>query len=136
MEGTDPLEMLGDLERPCGASQAEISALQQWAVVELPRPYIGLLRRSNGVEGFVSGESYLILYAADQIPALNKASGVNQFAPGLLLIGSDGSDTGYAFDTRHQPMPVVEVPFVGMALHQVRRVGSDFEDFLMRLRSR
>ena len=136
MAGEDLLGTSGGLTRHDGAPTWVIASLQQWAGTQLPQPYLDLLSKTNGAEGFISETNYLVLWPADQVAELNEAYSVGEFAPGLLLIGSDGSDTGFALDTRHQPMTVQAVPFVGMSLDEAKTVGSDFEDFLRRLEGR
>ena len=136
MTNEDPLGMSDNITRRDGAPPSMIASLQRWAGVELPQSYLDLLKMTNGVEGFASENNYLVLWPADQIAQLNEAYSVGEFAPGLLLIGSNGSDSGFAFDTRHQPMAIRSVPFVGMSLDEAKVVGSDFEDFLKRLRRR
>ena len=110
--------------------------LCRWAArVELPQSYLDLLRTTNGVEGWLSKDAYLLLWPAEQVPDLNDAYSVAEFAPGLLLIGSDGADTGFALDTRRRPMSVQSVPLVGMSLAEAKTAGSDFENFLRQLKA-
>jgi hypothetical protein len=61
--------------------------------VGVPAAYLDLMSRSNGVEGFV-GDQYLVLWPVEQLQELNDAYATAEFAPGLLLIGSDGGGTG------------------------------------------
>jgi hypothetical protein len=56
---------------------------------------------------------------------------VAQFAPDLLLFGSDGGGEAYAFDTRESPWGVVKVPFIGMSDRQsIVLLGRSFVEFL------
>jgi hypothetical protein len=96
----------------------------------LPAAYVELMSLSNGVEGFVTETTYLVLWPVEQIKELNEAYAIAEFAPGLLLIGSDGGDNGFALDIRHEPMDVKEVPFIGMSHAEAKTVGSRFEDFI------
>lgn len=116
------------------ATEKRIIALENVIGVPLPQAYRNLLLRSNGLEGFVGTHSYLVLWPVEQIAELNDAYVVSEFAPGLLLIGTDGGDTGYAIDTRTKGLPFVEVPLVGMSLEEVNTRGSTFADFLQKLR--
>jgi SMI1 / KNR4 family (SUKH-1) len=127
------IEMLNKCTANDGASGSEIASLERWATTELPKPYLDLLRRTNGVEGFVTDDAYLIIWAVGQVPELNEAYSVAEFAPGLILIGTNGGDTGYALDLRRSPCSIMEVPLVGMSLDEAREVGTDFEDFLRQL---
>ena len=64
---------------------------------------------------------------------MNKAYEVAEYAPGLLLFGSDGGGEAFAFDTRSATKPIVSVPFVGMELTVTRRLASNFTEFLEEL---
>jgi len=112
------------------ASSNAITDLEQKIGKAFPALYSELMRRTNGVEGFLSEVNYLLLWNIEQLVELNESYGVQEFAPGLFLIGSNGGDAAYAFDTRSDPMPVVEVPFIGLSLEEARQVGTSFEDFI------
>ncbi len=117
------------------ASQSAISTLEQAIGIRLPVEYRELLQLSNGLEGFVSDTHYLVLWPIEQVAELNDGYRVSEFAPGLLLFGSNGGDTGYGFDTRTEELPIVEVPFVGMSLEQAKQLGTTFAAFLAHLRA-
>lgn len=131
MVAQDDLEAVlrqGTLNAP--ASEALIANLERTISVTLPAAYRDFLKRSNGFEGFLANDRYLVLWSVEQIVELNEAYSVAEFAAGLLLIGSDGGDTGYGFDTRIEPMKVCEVPFVGMSLQTIKPLAESFDKFL------
>lgn len=97
--------------------------------VTFPSDYIEFISFSNGAEGSI-GENYLILWSIDEIIELNDAYGVNDFAKGLVLFGSDGGDKAYAFDTRTNELNIVTVPFIGMDLEEVNTCSNTFNAFL------
>ena len=68
-----------------GARQSEISKLNSHVGCFLPQAYIDLMMRTNGVEGFVSHEIYVILWPVEHILDLNVGYGVSEFAPGFFL---------------------------------------------------
>lgn len=86
----------------------------------------------NGGEGFL-GEDYLILWGAEELAQFNREYEVQEYAPGLVLFGSDGGGEGFAFDTRSSPPQIVQVPFIGMELQYANPVGSDFRDFISKM---
>lgn len=92
------------------------------------RDYAEFLLRHNGAEGFVSGNSYVALWSAAQTRELNEAYRVAEFAPGVLLFGTDGSDTGFGID--EATGRYVSVPLVGMSREALRDEGASFEEFL------
>ena len=51
---------------------------------------------------------------------------VSEFAPGLILFGSDGGGEAYAFDVREAVPIIVEVPFIGMGGDEAKRCGASF----------
>lgn len=116
-----------------GASQPSLCDLMQWVGKPLPSAYLELMRWSNGIEGFVRENNYLILWPVEQLKGLNEAYAVEEFAPGLVLIGSNGGESCYALDIHHDPMTVKQLPFVGMSHSESKAVGSSFECFIENL---
>jgi hypothetical protein len=57
----------------------------------------------------------LVLWSAEEIPGLNEAYGVQQYLPGVLVIGSDGGDDAIALDMTisddANAWPVVRIGF-------------------------
>lgn len=115
------------------APETSIASLEMTIGISLPIEYRDFLKITNGFEGFLANNRYLILWPIEQIAELNEAYNVAEFAPGLLLIGSDGGDTGYGFDTRSDPMKICETPFVGMSHQTMNSVGISFNQFINQL---
>ena len=111
------------------ASAAEIAQLEGEAKTKLPPGYVAFLLGMNGGEGFV-GITYLVLWRSMDIVPRNTAYRVEEFAPGLLLFGSDGAGEAFAFDTRTSDKPILRVPFIGMELASAQFVANDFDSFL------
>lgn len=114
------------------APQEAIISAEMALNAKLPNGYVNFLGHANGGEGLI-GNSYLILWPVEQLQELNEAYNVKEFAPGLLLFGSSGGGEAYAFDMRIAGSPIVQVPFVGMALKEVWEVAPTFEEFLKKL---
>ena len=72
----------------------------------------------------------VILWRVEELLEFNKAYEVADFAPGLMLFGSDGGAEAFAFDMRSASKPIVDVPFVGMQLGLARPVAANFREFL------
>lgn len=96
---------------------------------QFPEEYVKFLLHSNGGEGPI-GDNYLQLWGVEELIEDNEAYSVEEFAPGLWIIGSDGGDTAYCLDTRSKEMPFVSMPFIGMDLDEVESCGSTFKEFL------
>ncbi len=123
-------ELTGELEFNPGTSDDVLRKVESRLNISLPTQYVDFLRQSNGAEGSVGENSYLVLWSIEEIEPLNEAYAVNEFAPGLIFIGSDGGDVAYAFDTRDEAMPIVEVPFIGMDVKAIKLCGRTFLEFL------
>lgn len=102
-------------------------------VPDLPVDYLRFLAMHNGGEGFLGTESYVNLWAAEELNLFNFEYEVAINAPGLFLFGSNGGGEAYAFDFRETSKPVVSVPFIGMDLRYARRIALTFESFLTAL---
>jgi hypothetical protein len=126
-------DLTSNLKKNTGATEKQLNEFMLKSGLRLPDEYLGFLKVSDGVEGFVGEHSYLVLWPIEQLLKLNEDYEVEEFAPGLLIFGSDGGDTAYAYDTRSEEMPIVEVPFIGMNLEAVTTCGTTFVDFLQYL---
>lgn len=121
--------LLSQFELNEPVSDIDIKKVEEQLTGKFPQEYYDFLLISNGGEGSI-GQSYLVLWRVEDIIELNEAYAVEEFAPGLLIIGSDGGDTAYCIDTRSEKKPFVQVPFIGMDLSEVKGCGIDFEGFL------
>jgi hypothetical protein len=98
----------------------------------LPQDYLDFLRRHNGGEGFI-GDNYIVFWKAEELADFNREYEVEQYAPGILLFGSDGGGEGYGFDTQSAAMPIVRVPFIGMERRYATFIARDFPDLFAKL---
>jgi hypothetical protein len=115
------------------ASAAQVKEAERVLSFELPADYKELLLQTNGLEGFVSPTSYLLLWSIADVPELNEGYAVADFLPGVVLLGTDGGDTGYGFARREGAVQYVSVPLVGMGPEVVSVMGSTFEEVVERL---
>src|SRR3989442_10555776 len=88
--------------------------------VEFPVDYARFLKDRGSGEGPVGRVGYLVLWRCSELIELNRAYGVAEYAPELVLFGSDGGDTAYAFDRRGVPASIVAVPFVPLRTADAR----------------
>lgn len=122
-------DLIADFNGNHSASPDEIREASDVFCVNFPNDYVAFLRTSNGGEGMI-GDTYLIFWQAAELHEMNASYQVTDYAPGLLLIGSDGGGEAIAFDTRTEPWPVVKVPFVGMDLASVEIAAPSFTLYL------
>ncbi|MCZ8347457.1 MAG: SMI1/KNR4 family protein [Leptospiraceae bacterium] len=111
-------------------SSISLEKLNNAISINLPSDYIQFMIQYNGGEGFIGLESYLILWKIDEIISLNEAYEVSEYAPGLILFGSNGGGEAFAFDTRFDKYSIVSIPFVGMDNSLAKIVATNFTDFL------
>lgn len=126
-----------DIERLIGVlalhsriTSEEIARFEKTAGISLPLEYVEFLKLSNGAEGFLGPDAYVILWELGEILNLNHAYKVVEYAPNLLLFGSSGGGDAYGFDTSTETMQVLAVPFVHMSLDDARVIAPTFGAFL------
>jgi hypothetical protein len=128
-----PTPLLGcDRRQP--ATDVELSTAERALGVPLPPDYAALMGETNGLEGFVAQEAYLILWAVSDVPSLNEAYGVSEFLTGVTLIGTDGGDTGYGFKLRDGQVEYVSTPLVGMEPAALKKMGSSLDELAAQIR--
>ncbi len=127
------LELTKKLKKTKGASDVSLKKLETDLGFSLPADYVEFMRSTNGAEGFVGGNYYLILWPVEEIIPSNKGYAVDEFTPSLKIFGSNGGGTAYAFDTRSNEVSIVEMPFVSISLDEVKPCGVTFLDFLQYL---
>jgi len=96
----------GQLDLP--ADSAFVEGPSSRLGVTLPSDYLDFLRQYDGGEGFI-GDNYIVLWKAEELADFNREYGVEKYAPGVLLFGSDGGGEGYGFDTSSAPKTVVRM---------------------------
>ena len=98
--------------------------------IELPNDYIEFMIHSNGGEGFIGSDSYIIIWKLEDLFELNNAYQVPEYAPGIFLFGSDGGGDAYGFDIRTNDVKIISIPFVGMDINLIKILGADFTSFI------
>lgn len=114
------------------AEQSAIDSACDSLGFKLPEDYAEVLRYMNGGEGFM-GDSYFRLYPVEKLPTLNQAYRTEEFAPGLIVFGSNGGGEAYAFDIRTTPHTIVKIPFIPMTYEYMELYSPNFTDFLTSL---
>lgn len=115
------------------AKEEAIKVLEKTLGQRLPPDYREFLKVTDGGEGFIGKNAYVILWGVDEINSMNQAYEVEKYASGLLIFGSDGGGDAYGFDTRSTQWVTVEIPFVGMAWSLAEPIATSFREFLERL---
>ncbi|MBA1143192.1 SMI1/KNR4 family protein [Mesorhizobium neociceri] len=106
------------------AEAAVVDGLSANLGVTLPKDYTNFLRKHNGGEGFI-GDSYIILFKAEELVEFNREYEVEKYAPGILLFASNGGGEAYGFDTNDVEMPIVRIPFIPMERQSADAIARD-----------
>lgn len=130
------LSIPSSFQRNAPTDLSTISEFETRSGTQLPTSYKTFLLEANGGAGFIGENAYAILWPIEDLVELNDAYQIDQYARGLLLIGSDGGGEGLALDLRSETMPVVAVPFVGMSLELVEPMAASFATFFEDLSNR
>ncbi len=134
MMTTTALErLLLKFDRNEPASESAILDFETASGFQLPDDYRQFLLYSNGGEGFIGQHAYAMIWPIEQVVSMNEAYQTAEYAPGLLVFGSDGGGEAFAFDVREDYWSVVSVPFVGMDLKVAKSIASTFSEFLEEL---
>ena len=123
-------KLAGQLILKAPAAQSAIDECESKLHIKLPQDYVDFLLRSNGADGPIGETGYVSLWPIEDIPELNKGYRIEEFAPGLLIFGSDGGGEAFAFDLRDPSLSIVGVPFVGMSIDEAKPVASTFTEML------
>jgi SMI1 / KNR4 family (SUKH-1) len=115
------------------ADQKAIKAFEMLRGIKLPRDYVRFLARTNGAEGNISDQSYIVIWPIEDVAKLNKAYKFDEWLPWLTCIGSDGGGTAYCFDYRTAKIQVVAIEFTNMSEEDVVLCAESFTDFMNRL---
>ena len=129
MTPADKERLLAKVSGNAPVNASSLRKVESEIGLRLPQDYAEFLQQADGGEGFV-GNAYLILWRVGDLVEMNKAYQVAEYAPGLIVFGSDGGGEAFAFDTRTEAQPIVSVPFVGMELKSARPMALTFKAFL------
>ncbi len=102
--------------------------------IVFPEDYVEYMLKKNGGEGAIGEEGYMRLWMLQELIEANEDYAVQEFAPGLFLIGSDGGDNAYG--VRREDVAFIEVPFIGMSNEEAKVLGSNFTEFLQVIANR
>lgn len=96
-----------------------------------PPGYLDFMGQHNGCEGGIPGGQWLVLWPVEELQHYNEMYGASEFAPELLLIGSNGGAIAYAIDRKEGIF--VQTEYVRMSKEDTVDVGNNFPEFLYSL---
>lgn len=124
-------EYLRKCDKNAPADGKIIDTLNRFFREKLPDSYLDLLRVTNGFEGTVSNDSYIVLWPAELVIARNTRLHAAEYVPGLILIGSDGANEAIGIDVRDGSPTSGEyfrVPMICLDWRDAIHLGSRIED--------
>jgi len=98
---------------------------------KLPADYLEFMRQYNGCEGGVLDGQWLVLWPIEELQNYNEMYGASEFAPELLLIGSNGGAIAYGIERKEGIF--VKTEYVRMSKEDSVQVGNNFSEFLYSL---
>ena len=111
------------------ATADEIAAAEDALDMAIPASYREFLTNASGGEGPIGEESYVILWPASELAEHNRGYKVDpEYAPDLLLIGTDGGNEVFAI--RAGDGSFVSAPLIGMSPDAVDSRGATLQEFL------
>lgn len=113
-------------------TQSEIDKVEKEYNVSFPSDYKKFILESNGAEGPIGKDNYLVIWPINEIIELNIEYDVEAAQPGLIYFGSDGGDMAYAFDKTNN-MTIVGIPFISIDINEKEILGNNFKEFLQQL---
>jgi hypothetical protein len=111
-------------------SEKEIKEVEKGLKVKFPQDYIDFMLKTNGGEGTIGKETYLRLWKIEELSESNEDYAISEFAPGLLIIGSDGGGTAFVYDFRDEIPKLVEVGFIGLDVENPNHSSNNFFEFI------
>lgn len=127
------INLVSKMDLNKSADEKEIMEVENRIGVKLPIQYKEFMLYSNGAEGELGENSYLVIWPIEEIISLNEAYSVNQYTPGILYFGSDGGDIAYAFDIRNENISIIEIPFESIHIEDAQLCAYDFIDFIEKM---
>lgn len=137
MSGPHSIITLTGLAPRPGAADADIESVERDLGVRLPDDYKAFLGESDGLEGFTGSEGdYLMLCGTKELSEIHRGYEVAEFAPGLVLIGSNGGGHAFGFVHRGGKAVYVRLAFTPMDLREAEDMGGTLVEFVQKLRGR
>lgn len=116
-----------------GATSGDVGRAEEELGVRFPRDYRAFLLASNGLEGSIGGDRYIMLFRVEDIAGINVAASTSEFAPGFVIIGSDGGGTSYGFRWHGQSPEYGRVDDMELANDRIEVLGVSLVDMIRRL---
>jgi cell wall assembly regulator SMI1 len=128
-------DYLPDVSRTPGANEKSISEVAKRLRIQFPPDYVELLRWSNGCEGPVGKDGYIVFWPIEELEKINSEYGAFEYAPNVILVGTDGGGEGYAFDFADNRSLFVQIPLASMSPDDIEPLADSLTQFLSKATS-
>jgi hypothetical protein len=108
----------------------EIEAVEKTLSIKFPNDYVEFMLSTNGGCGFLGQQGYLDLWKIETLVQGNHEYLVHEFAPSLVVIGTNGAGLAYGYDFREDIPTLVEVDFIGLDTDIPDFISHDFLEFI------
>lgn len=127
----------GDFDLEKGASSEELKDFGKKTNFIFPTDYLEFMQFSNGGEGDVGENSYLILWSLSELPEINidfsNSSLYPIFFSKYFFFGRSAGPTLYAFNK--QDGSIFEIPEIGIDEKVIKVIATTFTEFIKYLYS-
>lgn len=93
----------------------------------LPPDFMVAIQEFGGCEGFL-GKVYLRLYRLEELAGVNQAYMVGEYAPEIIVFGSNGGGDVFAFIAENGA--IVQVPAIPLSLEYAHQMAAGFSEFI------
>lgn len=120
------------------ASDEKISEIENNLGLALSPEYLRLLKFSDGLDGWLNDKIYIELWPVEKLIELNDYYQTRESIPGIILIGSDGSDEAIALDLRENSQNYGSfflMPFIPFDWEEAEKMGETIEQFIKKFKN-
>lgn len=125
------MEFLENLNKKNAPNEEAFNALLKKIDFLTDKDYIDFIKKHNGAGGFLSSESYILLWNIEDLIALNPYYKDEPQCMNYFFFGSDGSELGYAFDKQNNG--IVSIDFLEIGNIKPEYIASSFISFVNKL---
>ena len=95
----------------------------------LPKDYLDFLKTQTSDE-MENDYNYINIWYEHELIQFNQEYGVQEFAPELFFIGSNGGGAGLAYDLKDNKL--YSCAFIGMSKDEAELIAESFTEFLVK----
>jgi SMI1 / KNR4 family (SUKH-1) len=113
-----------------GADPIELEEISSRFRISLPQDYVKFMLQTDGAEGFLGDQAYLMLYKARDILLINDSGNQQLPMPWMIRIGSNGGGRLYCLNSRANPVRIVAIDDICFDSEPIIDLGTSFQEFI------